>query len=75
MTETLFEFDRYNYRDCQNGRSCRSRWTSRPEEAAVREIAYRVGFKSAAHFSRMFKRAFDVSPGKCRATSAAPARV
>jgi AraC-like DNA-binding protein len=42
--------------------------TSRADEAAVSEIAYRVGFKSPAHFSRMFKRTFHVSPGKCRAT-------
>jgi len=36
--------------------------TSQPGEASVSEIAYRVGFKSAAHFSRMFKREFKLSP-------------
>jgi AraC family transcriptional regulator, positive regulator of tynA and feaB len=41
--------------------------TSKPAEAAVSEIAYRVGFKSPAHFSRMFKRAFRMSPCECRA--------
>ena len=41
-----------------------SRWlaASRPDEASISEIAYKVGFKSAAHFSRMFKRAFNMSP-------------
>ncbi len=32
------------------------------EEISVREIAYKVGFKSPEHFSRMFKRAFAISP-------------
>jgi AraC family transcriptional regulator, positive regulator of tynA and feaB len=35
---------------------------SKPGEASISEIAYKVGFKSPAHFSRMFKRAFDMSP-------------
>lgn len=43
---------------------------SRPGEASISEIAYKVGFKSPAHFSRMFKRAFSVSPRNYR--SAAP---
>jgi len=46
--------------------------TSKSAEAAVSEIAYRVGFKSAAHFSRMFKRAFNMTPGECRAAAKAP---
>lgn len=44
--------------------------TSQPGEASISEIAYRVGFKSAAHFSRMFKREFELSPREYR--TAAP---
>lgn len=40
--------------------------TSKPGEASISEIAYRVGFKSPAHFSRMFKREFQVSPRQYR---------
>ncbi|MDR3417280.1 MAG: AraC family transcriptional regulator [Nevskia sp.] len=40
---------------------------SRPGEATISEIAYGVGFKSAAHFSRMFKREYKVSPRQYRA--------
>jgi AraC family transcriptional activator of tynA and feaB len=47
--------------------------TSRPGEASISEIAYRVGFKSPAHFSRMFKREFKVSPRQYRPTRAARA--
>ncbi len=36
-------------------------------DAMISEIAYRVGFKSPAHFSRAFRRAFSVSPCECRA--------
>jgi AraC family transcriptional regulator, positive regulator of tynA and feaB len=41
-----------------------SRWlaASKPSEICVSEIAYKVGFKSTAHFSRMFKRVFNMSP-------------
>ncbi len=39
---------------------------SKSGEASVSEIAYRVGFKSAAHFSRMFKREFKLSPRQYR---------
>ncbi|MFA5939532.1 MAG: AraC family transcriptional regulator [Sinimarinibacterium sp.] len=46
---------------------------SKPGEASISQIAYRVGFKSAAHFSRMFKRAFDLSPREYR-TAGAPSR-
>ena len=45
--------------------------STKATEAAVSEIAYRVGFKSAAHFSRMFKRAFTMSPCQCRAPASA----
>jgi AraC-like DNA-binding protein len=34
--------------------------------ALVREIAYRVGFKSSAHFSRKFRKAFNMSPQNYR---------
>ena len=40
--------------------------SSKPTDASVSEIAYRVGFKSAAHFSRMFKQKFKVSPRQYR---------
>lgn len=40
---------------------------SNPEQVSISEVAYRVGFKSAAHFSRMFKRAFQLSPREYRA--------
>lgn len=44
--------------------------SSRPGEASISEIAYRVGFKSPAHFSRMFKREFKVSPREYRPLAA-----
>lgn len=37
------------------------------EKSTISEIAYRIGFKNPAHFSRMFKREFKVSPRKYRA--------
>ena len=37
------------------------------ERSTISEIAYRIGFKNPAHFSRMFKREFKVSPRKYRA--------
>lgn len=40
---------------------------ARAGEASISEIAYRVGFKSPAHFSRMFKRAYQMSPRQYRA--------
>ena len=45
-----------------------SRWllSSKQGDIAISEIAYRVGFKSSAHFSRMFKRAFHKSPREYR---------
>jgi AraC family transcriptional regulator, positive regulator of tynA and feaB len=41
-------------------------------ETAISEIAYGVGFKSPAHFSRMFKRTYSRNPSDYRA-SALPA--
>lgn len=46
--------------------------SSKPGEASIGEIAYRVGFKSAAHFSRMFKRQFKVSPRQYRTVGTPP---
>ena len=48
--------------------------SSKPGDIPISEIAYRVGFKSPAHFSRMFKRVFKVGPREYRASmlSAAP---
>ncbi|MFV8818007.1 AraC family transcriptional regulator [Haliea sp. E17] len=45
------------------------RWlaSSRPNEVSIAEIAFRVGFKSPAHFSRMFKRVNDLGPREYRA--------
>lgn len=40
--------------------------SANPVEAPVSEIAFRVGFKSPAHFSRMFKRAYKASPREYR---------
>ncbi len=46
-----------------------SQWLScsKPGEISIAEIAFRVGFKSPAHFSRMFKRLFDKGPREYRA--------
>ena len=41
--------------------------SARPGEASISEIAYRVGFKCPAHFSRMFKRTYQMSPRQYRA--------
>ncbi|MBL4827107.1 MAG: helix-turn-helix transcriptional regulator [Spongiibacteraceae bacterium] len=45
------------------------RWleSSDPSEISITEIAYRVGFKSPAHFSRMFKRTYHKGPREYRA--------
>lgn len=45
------------------------RWlsSSKPGELSIAEIAFRVGFKSPAHFSRIFKQAFDKGPREYRA--------
>jgi AraC-like DNA-binding protein len=55
-----------------------SQWlaSAQPRDACISEIAYRSGFKSPAHFSRMFKRAYEMSPRQYRAarmTAPAPA--
>jgi AraC-like DNA-binding protein len=44
--------------------------SSKADVMSISEIAYSVGFKSGAHFSRMFKRIFEVSPSEYRATGA-----
>ncbi len=43
-------------------------WLSRsdPRDISISEIAYGVGFKSPAHFSRMFKRVFGQNPREFR---------
>ena len=43
-------------------------WLERsdPRDIAISEIAYGVGFKSTAHFSRKFKRAFGQNPSELR---------
>jgi AraC-like DNA-binding protein len=38
----------------------------RPNGGSVTEIAFRWGFCDAAHFSRVFKRAFDATPSEIR---------
>ncbi len=40
--------------------------SSDPRDVSISEIAYGVGFKSPAHFSRMFKRVFKVNPREFR---------
>jgi AraC-like DNA-binding protein len=41
--------------------------SSNANDVSISEIAYSVGFKSPAHFSRMFKRVFKVNPREYRA--------
>lgn len=45
-----------------------SRWlsTTEPGDISIAEIAFRVGFKSPAHFSRLFKRVFKQGPREYR---------
>jgi AraC family transcriptional regulator, positive regulator of tynA and feaB len=38
----------------------------RPDGGSVTEIAFRWGFSDAAHFSRLFKRAFGLTPSEVR---------
>lgn len=40
--------------------------SSDPRDISISEIAYGVGFKSPAHFSRMFKRVFGLNPREFR---------
>jgi AraC-like DNA-binding protein len=42
---------------------------SNPNDVSISEIAYSVGFKSPAHFSRMFKRVFQMNPREYRAAN------
>jgi AraC-like DNA-binding protein len=51
-----------------------SQWlrAPKPEKMLVAEVAFRAGFKSAAHFSRMFKRIYNMSPLEYRASAVAP---
>jgi AraC-like DNA-binding protein len=46
-----------------------ARWigSAKARDISISEIAYRVGFKSPAHFSRMFKRTYNMSPRAYRA--------
>lgn len=46
-----------------------SRWlaSTRPGDISIAQVAFRVGFKSPAHFSRMFKRVFNKGPREYRA--------
>jgi len=45
----------------------------RPEGGSVTEIAFRWGFSDAAHFSRVFKREFGLTPSQVRHTAVAGA--
>ena len=47
-------------------------WLARsdPRDIAISEIAYGVGFKSTAHFSRKFKRVYGINPRDFRETCA-----
>jgi transcriptional regulator GlxA family with amidase domain len=45
----------------------------RPNGGSVTEIAFRWGFCDAAHFSRVFKRAFDATPSEIRHAALADA--
>lgn len=44
--------------------------SSDPRDISISEIAYGVGFKSPAHFSRMFKRVFGSNPREFRGEGA-----
>ena len=44
-----------------------------PRDISISEIAYGVGFKSPAHFSRMFKRVYKVNPREFRGEASLPA--
>jgi AraC-like DNA-binding protein len=46
------------------------KWLSSSSDTMIAEVAYGVGFKSPAHFSRMFKRAFNINPRDYRADRA-----
>jgi AraC-like DNA-binding protein len=48
-------------------------WLGKPElqDFPIQEIAFRAGFKSAAHFSRMFRAAYNISPKEYRSMALA----
>jgi len=48
--------------------------SSDPRDISISEIAYGVGFKSPAHFSRMFKRVFGANPREFRGETCDKAR-
>ena len=43
--------------------------SSRSNDLSISKVAYGMGFKSLAHFSRKFKAAFKVSPSEYRSIS------
>jgi AraC family transcriptional regulator, positive regulator of tynA and feaB len=43
--------------------------SSRSNDLSISKVAYGMGFKSLAHFSRKFKAAFNMSPSEYRSTS------
>jgi transcriptional regulator GlxA family with amidase domain len=48
---------------------------SSPFRITISEIAYQVGFKSLAEFSRAYKRRFGLSPQNARASLTPPRNV
>jgi signal transduction histidine kinase/DNA-binding NarL/FixJ family response regulator len=44
----------------------------RARAGTVSEVAYAVGFKSVSHFSRAFRRRYDVTPSECSRRAAGP---
>ena len=52
-----------------------SRWlaSTAPGDISIAQVAFRVGFKSPAHFSRMFKRVFNQGPREYRQQKQHPA--
>lgn len=49
--------------------------STNPREISIVEIAYNVGFKSSAHFSRKFKRTYKTNPRDCRLANEAGAMI
>ena len=49
-----------------SGSRAATRTSSLPSGGSVTEIAFRWGFRDAAHFSRVFKREFEVTPSEVR---------
>lgn len=45
--------------------------SSKGSDISIAEVAFRIGFKSPAHFSRLFKRVYKVSPREFRAAGTA----